>query len=773
MAKCLLLIVDHEQSALERVMLLLATDGYAVRGAGTSYEAIDLARRIQPLLLVINPQMPDLSGVEVASQVSHAAKCKVIFLSDLARDPDFREMLHGLREQGCECSAVGVPFEDSTLLAQVRREIGPPTTVSRVDEGPPLIEDRNQIEAMPNKARVSDYQPLLDMAEPQLYDHNAFRVTGLAVDASLRDISKAAQRLEMIAKGFGVPESVGTTFSTAPPSAEEIRTALQCLKSPEQRLLHELFWFWPTSGPGEADPALSAIRAGDVKKAENIWDSLAVRQRELRSVSAQLEFPCSGSQQEGLIQKKGELQRAAAVSIHNLAVLNHVRALTYTSNGTSRLFTEYVDPVAAWTTSLTFWRTLLNQSAFWIVFADRVRSINDPRLSIDITETIWASLPLTLLSLNAEFAVAAAEACDFEEAGVQRKLMKASELGDDHVRDALFRKLKPLSQELGRLCQSVERTSLATPEGAVSIVGEFFGDKKKYLQTFNYLLGQGDSMRDEAHDLVSATARSCLVAYANKTEDWEGPVPLFEECLILASSSSLRSRLEDDLEMLAKNAAGQRAAKQARHDAFTQQHSSTPTTISPARRAGRRFARPILIGAVLLVCVIIRIATMNESSSSSSAGNNPPTDSGTSSSSQSAPTSPGDYSGIGSRSETPSASGSADSAEESALRAAIEQNRATLRQMEDKLANLKRRVATLNSQIESDKATLQEIERNHELGNEVDVDLYESTRRRHNSTVDTQNELVEEYNSARREYKSLLSTTNDQIDHYNTLVRAQ
>jgi hypothetical protein len=93
--------------------------------------------------------------------------------------------------------------------------------------------------------------------------------------------------------------------------------------------------------------------------------------------------------------------------------------------------------------------------------------------------------------------------------------------------------------------------------------------------------------------------------------------------------------------------------------------------------------------------------------------------------------------------------------------------------MEDKLANLKRRVATLNSQIESDKATLQEIERNHELGNEVDVDLYESTRRRHNSTVDTQNELVEEYNSARREYKSLLSTTNDQIDHYNTLVRAQ
>jgi hypothetical protein len=207
------------------------------------------------------------------------------------------------------------------------------------------------------------------------------------------------------------------------------------------------------------------------------------------------------------------------------------------------------------------WRTLLNQSAFWIVLAERVRSINDPRLSIDITETIWASLPLTLLSLNAEFAVAAAEACNFEEAGVQRKLMKASGLGDDHVRDALFRKLKPLSQELGRLCHSVEQASLTTPEGAVSIVGEFFGDKKKYLQTFNYLLGQGDSMRDEAHDLVSATARRCLVAYANKTEDWEGPVPLFEECLTLASSSSLRSRLEDDLEMLAKNAAGQRAPR--------------------------------------------------------------------------------------------------------------------------------------------------------------------------------------------------------------------
>ena len=68
-----------------------------------SAEAIECAPIFRPELLVINPAMPSLSGVEAARQISRDTKCKVLFLSTLAKDPDFREMLRGLRQQGCQC----------------------------------------------------------------------------------------------------------------------------------------------------------------------------------------------------------------------------------------------------------------------------------------------------------------------------------------------------------------------------------------------------------------------------------------------------------------------------------------------------------------------------------------------------------------------------------------------------------------------------------------------------------------------------------------------
>ena len=294
MAKHSILIVDHQNTVLGLAKKVLADDGYEVHVAGSSREAIDLSRGLGPELLVINPAMPTLSGVEAARQISRDAKCKVLFLSDLAKDSDFREMLRGLRQQGCECSAIGVPFESNELLAYVRREIGSvvvrPSMGNSLRPPPPA---RAAAAAAPARAPLPDYQPLLEMVGPQLYERNAFRVTALGVDASLRDISRQAEKLEMMAK-LGVSGIAKELFSTAPATAEEIRAALLCLKTPDKRLLHEFFWFWPTNRQSETDPALDAIKAGDVRKAEEVWNLLAVKQQELTSVSAQLDsqFGC-------------------------------------------------------------------------------------------------------------------------------------------------------------------------------------------------------------------------------------------------------------------------------------------------------------------------------------------------------------------------------------------------------------------------------------------------------------------------------------------------
>ena len=766
MAAHSILITDHDKALSDLVSRALSRDGYEVRVASSSAAAIECAPTFRPELLVINPAMPNLSGVEAAKQICRDTKCKVLFLSALARDPDFRDMLRGLRQQGCECSALGVPFDNDELLAYVRREIGPVLILTDLDAAPAPREAPRPAPAVPARAPLSEYEALLRMVRPQLYTQNAFRLTGLDVDTSLRDISRQAEKLEMMAK-LGVNRQDRGAFAIAV-TTEEVRAALQSIKIPEQRLLHEFFWFWPTTGDSKTDEALIAIKKGDVQHAEEAWTAAGVAQRELTSIAARLDSQCSDSDRALLAQKKAELEHVAAISIHNLAVLYHLQAISLEVRPDGRGKQENTERLSNWNKSYEFWSKLRNQHGFWEVLVDRIRSLDDPRLTVETAELIWNSLPLALLSINAQFAVAAAEARNFEAAGQQRKVMNESAFGENYVRESLHRSLKPLQQELARLCQTAETDSLQTPSNSAEIVRKLFEEKRKHLQAFNYLLGAGDRVRDTVHDLVAQTARTCLVAYANATENWAVAQPLFEECLTLSESNSLRSRLEDDLEMLAGNLAGQRAAKRteatAAPSSSTAAQSQAPSGQQRASIAPPRKKRGLVIGAVVAVVVVIILVIVGNSDNDSS--------SHAPSSSQTSPVNSSDT-----QADTP-ASPSTYAAPDSAtdtqdLRTSIEQNQTRLKQMESEMSNWNAQIDKLKLEIETDKASLTQMERDHDLGVQVDSDIYETTRTRHNRAVETYNGLINEYNSTLPAYKRLLNSTNSQIDRYNSQARSR
>jgi chromosome segregation ATPase len=114
-----------------------------------------------------------------------------------------------------------------------------------------------------------------------------------------------------------------------------------------------------------------------------------------------------------------------------------------------------------------------------------------------------------------------------------------------------------------------------------------------------------------------------------------------------------------------------------------------------------------------------------------------------------------------------------DSAEASELKAEIEQNKTRLLQMKAELSDYESRLDELTSQIDADKATLQEMLRKNNLGEDVDGDLFEATKRRHNSAIVTYKQLYQEYEAYFDSYKSLANTTQTQINRYNALLRSQ
>lgn len=75
------------------------------------------------------------------------------------------------------------------------------------------------------------------MAQPELYRQNAFRLTGLATDASYREVKTRLEELRALARLGQLPD--------AALDEETIRGAGQRLKDLERRLLEEIFWIWP------------------------------------------------------------------------------------------------------------------------------------------------------------------------------------------------------------------------------------------------------------------------------------------------------------------------------------------------------------------------------------------------------------------------------------------------------------------------------------------------------------------------------------------------
>ncbi len=63
------LIVDDERDTVTTLMALLADEGYEVRGAYKGRDALEAMRDFDPVIVVIDLALPDISGWELARRI--------------------------------------------------------------------------------------------------------------------------------------------------------------------------------------------------------------------------------------------------------------------------------------------------------------------------------------------------------------------------------------------------------------------------------------------------------------------------------------------------------------------------------------------------------------------------------------------------------------------------------------------------------------------------------------------------------------------------------
>lgn len=111
-------IVEDEAALLKLINYNLVQAGYSTATAATGYEALDVFRREQPDLVLLDVMLPDIDGFDVCREIRRTSSVPIIFLTARGEEID--------RVLGLELGAddyVTKPFSPRELVARVKAHL--------------------------------------------------------------------------------------------------------------------------------------------------------------------------------------------------------------------------------------------------------------------------------------------------------------------------------------------------------------------------------------------------------------------------------------------------------------------------------------------------------------------------------------------------------------------------------------------------------------------------------------------------------------------------
>jgi hypothetical protein len=387
---------------------------------------------------------------------------------------------------------------------------------------------------------------LLEMAQPDLYRRNDFRVLSLPTRVTERDIQKYLRRMQLAQKFGDAAQSSGAQHNTSgplplvpPPGAELLAEAQSRLSDAELRLISEFVWFWSEAKDAgikadhfdagetrDVDEALLALSRNDIESAKSLWTKQ--------------------------VERGGDEQGIAA---HNMAVMFHVAALDieWAASNQSPLGDELKQQRDDyWANSIEMWTRLLSSERAWDYLMARAEELNDPRLRRATVRQLRASLPVALLTINARLAVRASQGGETAEAKRQTRLIEQFAFAPDVVAEARQYALEPLRHRIYDLCQTTEKEVLGKPEQAAQFASQLLDRARPLLIAFDDLLPAGDSQRADVLDAVALTVNDAVIlrassmAHGSKVE-WQSSQQLLERVSRYAATLTMRSRINESL----------------------------------------------------------------------------------------------------------------------------------------------------------------------------------------------------------------------------------
>ena len=363
-------------------------------------------------------------------------------------------------------------------------------------------------------------QPLRDAATQDLFRNNAFRITGLPVDATTREVSKQAEKIKIFAE-LRQDAPIGAAFRIKPPpTLDEIREAIQKLKDPEKRLIDEFFWFWPEEfGQNQSDPAIQALAKGDSKTAIEIWKS------------------------------KENSVTDGVVASHNMALVYHINALDWENYSVKKeVDAERRQKINGyWKQSFKRWERLATDELFWEKVVARIRQLDEPNLPTGFARRMRATLPEALDKINAELAVAFVKSSKIEIARLHIGFLRGPEQRQDKVDKIGELVLTPVSNRLKEQIKSARDLGEKTPPKAAKVALELLQQSRQTLSLFDLFFGKDNELRNDLFDEVALACNRLQFIYHEATKDEKTCLEILNSVLPLTTAIELRQQIEKNI----------------------------------------------------------------------------------------------------------------------------------------------------------------------------------------------------------------------------------
>ena len=123
MAKTVLIVEDNELN-MKLFRDLLEAHGYQTTGTSNGIEALDLVRKLRPDLVLMDIQLPQVSGLEVTKWIKEDDELRhipVVAITAFAMKGDEER----IRSGGCE-AYISKPISVGNFLETVQRFVGEP-----------------------------------------------------------------------------------------------------------------------------------------------------------------------------------------------------------------------------------------------------------------------------------------------------------------------------------------------------------------------------------------------------------------------------------------------------------------------------------------------------------------------------------------------------------------------------------------------------------------------------------------------------------------------